>query len=333
MSTRPSSAESPAVRLNEYVVPLSNRLDRPAEPLAWWIAMQQPAHPAYDELPGRTLERCLWSRDGVTVFDQRGQYEPFSWTAPWISDHWGVVLPYRGMYWRRCDGVEYVVDVTTGFVQRPGEERAVAVPANRPCDDEVTALEIDQSFLDAVPQLAEARGPLRISSRSELFHRVLRSSIATRADDLTVQSALGDLVWSVVGNGSSRRHLGRPLTAAAHRRMVSQTCELLHVADSRMTLIELARNVAVSPFYLSRIFRRVTGLTVSQYRTRLRVTEVLERITRGEDDLSAIAASTGFADHSHMTRTVVAQFGHTPSSLRTLLRRPGGQPEVSSRTV
>jgi AraC-like DNA-binding protein len=65
------------------------------------------------------------------------------------------------------------------------------------------------------------------------------------------------------------------------------------------------------------MFRRVTGMTISQDRARLRVQAALERISGGEEDLSRIAASTGFADHSHMTRTIVAQFGHTPSALRS----------------
>ena len=75
----------------------------------------------------------------------------------------------------------------------------------------------------------------------------------------------------------------------------------------------------MSPVHLTKMFRRVTGMTISQYRARLRVQAALERISGGDEDLSRIAASTGFADHSHMTRTIVAQFGHTPSALRNLL--------------
>ena len=276
----------------------------------------RPATAIDDGLPGVTLESCAWRRDGVALVDVRGEYEAFAWTPPTIAQDWCLVLPRRGMYWRRSDGVEYVVDVTTGFVRRPGEEKAVAVPAGRPAHDEVTAIDFDESLLDAVPELDDLRGPLRITPRVDVGHRLLRSTIAARDDDLTVQSVLGDVLSAVVATGSTRRHLGRPITAATHRRVVAQTCELLHVADPQMSLIELAHAVAVSPFYLSRIFRRVTGETISQYRMRLRVAEVLERITDGEDDLSAIAASTGFADHSHMTRTVVAHVGQTPSALR-----------------
>jgi AraC-like DNA-binding protein len=53
-----------------------------------------------------------------------------------------------------------------------------------------------------------------------------------------------------------------------------------------MSLVDLARAVAVSPFYLSRVFRQITGETIPQYRMRLRVGDVLDRITNGDDDLA-----------------------------------------------
>ncbi len=47
---------------------------------------------------------------------------------------------------------------------------------------------------------------------------------------------------------------------------------------------------------------------------------VLERLDKGDHDLSAVAAETGFADHGHMTRTVTGLLGAAPSVLRSRLR-------------
>ena len=69
----------------------------------------------------------------------------------------------------------------------------------------------------------------------------------------------------------------------------------------------------------------MTGITMSQYRTNLKLHDVLARLVDGDTNLSDIAVSAGFIDHSHMTRTFVANVGATPSELRQVLpRRPGG---------
>ncbi|NHU48746.1 AraC family transcriptional regulator, partial [Rhodococcus sp. A14] len=45
----------------------------------------------------------------------------------------------------------------------------------------------------------------------------------------------------------------------------------------------------------------------------------LERIENGDRDLAGLAADLGFSDQAHMTRTIGAHLGETPTALRTLL--------------
>ncbi len=49
---------------------------------------------------------------------------------------------------------------------------------------------------------------------------------------------------------------------------------------------------------------QLTGVTVSQYRNRPRVSLALDRLAQGEPDLATLACDLGFADHAHLTRTV-----------------------------
>lgn len=271
------------------------------------------------ELPGSTTSKRLWSGGGVVLYHVRGEYEPFPWTAPSMSEDWAVVLPRFGMYRRRYDGLEHIVDVNTGFVRSPGEETAMEMPTDRP--DELTVVRVDEAVLDGIGALARARGPLRVTPSLDLAHRLLRRRLAVGDDDFDVETAIVDVLTAAAGGCAPAPEFVRSSTEVAHRRLVADTCELLHVSDPEMTLTELARAVAASPFHLTKVFRRVTGETISQYRARLRVHRVLEQVSAGEANLSAVAAAAGFADHSHMTRTVVAHVGHTPSALRELLRR------------
>jgi AraC-like DNA-binding protein len=73
-----------------------------------------------------------------------------------------------------------------------------------------------------------------------------------------------------------------------------------------------------SPYHLSRVFRRETGVSISAYRLRLRTRAAIDRIEQGEENLSRLARELGFSDHSHMTRMIVREAGWTPSAIRSL---------------
>jgi AraC-like DNA-binding protein len=77
--------------------------------------------------------------------------------------------------------------------------------------------------------------------------------------------------------------------------------------------------VNCSPHHLSRVFSQVTGSSISAYRNRVRVSRALERISQGERGLAGLACELGFADHAHLTRTIRAVTGHTPTGCRGLL--------------
>jgi AraC-like DNA-binding protein len=110
---------------------------------------------------------------------------------------------------------------------------------------------------------------------------------------------------------------GRP-AAAVHQRLATRARETL-LAEPAAGLIELSGRVGCSPHHLSRVFSRVTGSSVSAYRNRIRVSRALDRLAEGERDLAALAHDLGFADHAHMTRTIRAVTGQTPSACRRIL--------------
>src|SRR5690606_26056147 len=84
-------------------------------------------------------------------------------------------------------------------------------------------------------------------------------------------------------------------------------------------LAPLARLLNVSPYRLSRAFRRELGVSLTWYRNRVRVGRAMERIEAGESHLGQLAAELGFADQAHLSRTVRAHLGHTPTALRAAL--------------
>ncbi len=60
-------------------------------------------------------------------------------------------------------------------------------------------------------------------------------------------------------------------------------------------------------------------MSLTRYRNRVRVSRALERLAAGERSLGVLAADLGFSDQAHLTRTMRAYAGRTPSVLRRLL--------------
>lgn len=262
----------------------------------------------------------LWDGDGLTLTTVAYHAERYPFTEPNPDEIDAVVLMRHGAYRRRADGIESVVDPNTGCFRRRGGDVCVANFTGEP--EQFTIIELAPCLLGslfAVPTLPA--GPFPVTPEIDLRHRILLRD-ADAGDDDGVEEDVIRLVGAVVEQCRPDVVRGsRPTTEPNWRSLVSDAVEVLHATDGAVSLQQLARRVATSPFHLSRVFRAITGSTITQYRLRLRVRAVLDRLSQGEEDLAALANAVGFADHSHMTRAMVAQLGEPPSVLRRRLRR------------
>jgi transcriptional regulator GlxA family with amidase domain len=78
----------------------------------------------------------------------------------------------------------------------------------------------------------------------------------------------------------------------------------------------LARLAGVSTTYLCRSFKRLMGLTLQQYGLLLRIDKARGLLWGTRLPLPDIAAETGFADQSHLTRSLATLSKQTPFRLR-----------------
>lgn len=87
------------------------------------------------------------------------------------------------------------------------------------------------------------------------------------------------------------------------------------------SLQEVASAAAIGLRQLQRLFPGATGLTLREYARVRRLREALAlRLAPDAPHWSAIAADTGFVDHSHLTREFVALAGVVPSRAESQLR-------------
>jgi AraC family transcriptional regulator len=74
--------------------------------------------------------------------------------------------------------------------------------------------------------------------------------------------------------------------------------------DEPIEVAALANIAGRSPFHFSRVFARSVGLTPHRYVVHLRLRRAIELVRERRSGLPEIAARTGFADQSHLSRWV-----------------------------
>lgn len=227
-----------------------------------------------------------------------GHRPGWSEPEPFTGDQ--IVLVRAGRFRMRSRHGRAVIDPTMGYTQIVDEEGQFAHPAG---GDVCTAITLSPGLW------RRPSGTIRVSARADVAHRLLLRSGSDVAFE-TAERLMELLAHLAVDEQSGKR---RALVDEAREAMASGHREASE-------LVSLARLLEVSPSHLSRTFRRETGMSVTRYRNRIRVGRALDRLERGERDLSGLAADLGFADHAHLTRTVREETGRTPTVLRRLLR-------------
>jgi AraC family transcriptional regulator len=92
-----------------------------------------------------------------------------------------------------------------------------------------------------------------------------------------------------------------------------------HFTES-VSLAMVAGHVGVHPVHLAREFRKRHRCTIGDYIRRLRVDRARRQLTRTDERITTIALDSGFADHSHLSRTFKSSTGLSPTDFRRRFR-------------
>lgn len=83
--------------------------------------------------------------------------------------------------------------------------------------------------------------------------------------------------------------------------------------DEDLSLEQLAQAAMYSPWYAYRLFRAHTGLTVSDYIRKLRLSRSAQRLKRGDAHVADAACALGFGSADGFTRAFRREFGCNPA--------------------
>jgi AraC-like DNA-binding protein len=204
-----------------------------------------------------------------------------------------------------------------------------------PGGDECTVFRLTALGEQALRELSPSRnapesGPTFVS-RSRLidgqayllhrraFERARRAH--SEADPMAVEEPALAFLNLVAAEGATR---ARTEPARGFSRYVDRACDIIARDFTKpLTVESIARGAQCSPFHLSRLFRRMMGVTLYRAVVRMRLRSGLERLLDEPANVAGIALDSGFASHSHFADAFRAEYGCSPTEARDLRR---GQP-------
>ncbi len=193
-------------------------------------------------------------------------------------------------------------------------------------DAELMLVAFEPAWLEKLATESDLPGPLELAPRYHLtdpflgmlVERLVAEYEGPRpADPLYAQSMLQALAAHLIRTAATRgprlpeREGG--LTPKRLNRVVDHMNGYL---DGRLSLTELAAVAGVSPSHFTRAFRASTGQSPHQYLVQLRLERARRALLTTDTPIAEIAQLCGFADQSHLTRTMRLRTGLTPAGLR-----------------
>ena len=93
-----------------------------------------------------------------------------------------------------------------------------------------------------------------------------------------------------------------------------------HYAE-KLTLTGIANQFYISPYYLSRMFKKSINLSLIEYINGVRIKAAQNLIERSSDSIAEIAAKTGFKTTAHFRRVFKDATGLSPQQYRQYYKR------------
>src|SRR5690349_13985341 len=95
---------------------------------------------------------------------------------------------------------------------------------------------------------------------------------------------------------------------------------LSEVQESRMSIADVAREAAISPYHFIRQFEAVFGVTPHQYRIRRRLDLAKQLLAAGQHSVTDVCMEVGFSSLGSFSALFAQRIGVPPSAYRRRLR-------------
>ncbi len=192
-------------------------------------------------------------------------------------------------------------------------------------DVEILLLALNPGFVARVAE--EMRGGVvevvpQFHFRDELLRCLANGLVSefergTPPERLYIESLGHALTTHLIKNYTARRFNPPPLRGGLPPRRLARVFEYVRERLSgELSLAGMAAAAEVSPSHFATLFKRSTGLSPHRYALNRRVERARELLQFTAIPIAEVAAQTGFADQSHLTRVMRRETGLTPKMIR-----------------
>lgn len=235
-----------------------------------------------------------------------------------------LVFPYRGAFMRHVGARDIVAEASQLIFFNEDEEYGISHPVAG--GDGCLSIAVDPALIrELAPTGQLATGAVTrfetshrgIDPRTQALVALLRHGLSRGAmETLEAETLALTLIRRALGERTSHERA----TTYGREKLVDRT-KLLLAADPgrRWTLAAIAREVGVSPVYLTQVFAQAEGVPLYRYQTRLRLARALDLL--GDcPDLTMLALDLGFSSHSHFTAAFRQLYGRAPAEFQRSVR-------------
>jgi AraC-like DNA-binding protein len=177
-----------------------------------------------------------------------------------------------------------------------------------------------REFEQKIPPLTElpVRGQQQVE---ELLQRMVHEIERREAGfEAVLQSALIQLLVYIYRNNRDRQDASFHHLSPVHEK-ISEVVQFINTHyQEPITLGLLSKEFYISPFYLSRVFKEVTGFTFVEYLNTLRIKEAQRLLRETGAKVIAVSEQAGFGNIAHFGRIFKKLTGLSPLQYKKAYR-------------
>ncbi|PKO14106.1 MAG: AraC family transcriptional regulator [Chloroflexi bacterium HGW-Chloroflexi-10] len=290
---------------------------------------EQEEHNAYSLEDGLTL--CRESYIGIEI-EQCKRHEPCSMPLYHYHDSYEIYYLLSGTRHYFINDRTYKVEkgdlvlINRGNLHKttyggsPMHER-ILINFNEAYIQDTMRMSADVDLLQAFRQninLVKLQKAEQTAVERMLFNIMKEAREKDLGHASYVRLALGELLIFITRKATHTK----PTDSAQIDYMHGKVSEIQKYVNNRykntITLGSISEKFYISPFYLSRMFKKATGFTFTEYLNSLRIREAQQLLKESQLNVSEIADKVGYESQTHFGRVFKKITGMSPLQYRKL---------------